>query len=131
LMDAGQVLGRGIAFPPRLGNDGRWAWSEGEANVRESIRVILMTEIQERLMLPFFGGGLDQYLFEPNTVATRHEIADRISNALTAWEPRVTVDSVAVDADPADEQAATATIAYHLVATQVRERVTLTVSLSG
>jgi phage baseplate assembly protein W len=130
-MDAGQVLGRGIAFPPRLGLDGRWAWSVGDANVRDSIRVILLTELRERLMLPFFGGGLGRFLFEPNTVTARHEIADRISKVLTAWEPRLDLESVVVDADSADEQAAIATITYRLVATQTRERVTLNVSLTG
>ena len=30
-MDAGRIFGRGIAFPPRVGADGRVAWSEGEA----------------------------------------------------------------------------------------------------
>ncbi|NTV96894.1 MAG: TOBE domain-containing protein, partial [Thiobacillus sp.] len=41
---AARLFGRGISFPPRIGSDGRIAWSEGEQNVRESIRVILMTD---------------------------------------------------------------------------------------
>lgn len=131
MTDVGQVLGRGISFPPRLGPDGRWAWSEGESNVRDCIRVILLTEVRERLMLPFFGGGLGRFLFEPNTVTTRHEIADRIGKVLAAWEPRIQVESVSVDVDPSDDQAAIATIAYRLVATRARERVTLSVSLTG
>ena len=49
-MNAGQLFGRSIGFPPRVGADGRWAWSEGADNVRESIRIILMTEENERLM---------------------------------------------------------------------------------
>ncbi|HKG94969.1 MAG TPA: hypothetical protein VKA84_23840, partial [Gemmatimonadaceae bacterium] len=57
-IDPGALFGRGIAFPPRVGPDGRLAWSAGEANVRESIRVILMTDERERLRLPEFGGGL-------------------------------------------------------------------------
>ena len=43
-MDAGTILGRGIAFPPRIGADGRWAWSEGEPNIREAIQVVVLTE---------------------------------------------------------------------------------------
>ncbi len=130
-MDTGQLLGRGISFPPRLGGDGRWAWSEGEQNVREAIRVILMTELTERVMLPEFGGGLGRFLFEPNTVATRHLIADRITRALAAWEPRLRVESVAVEGDSQDPQAAVATIVYKLVATQTRERVSMTVTFTG
>ncbi len=127
----GDFLGRGIAFPPKLGPDKRWAWSEGETNIRQCVRVILTTNLQERVMLPQFGGGLAPFLFEPNTVTTRHQIADRISKALGAWEPRLHVESVVVDQDPDDPQAAIATVTYTLVATQQRERVSLSVTLAG
>jgi phage baseplate assembly protein W len=129
--DIGQILGRGISFPPRVGSDGRVAWSEGEVNVREAIKIILMTEQRERLRLPEFGGSLGLFLFEPNTVTTRQLIKDRIGKALTRWEPRINVQSIDVDPDPADAQAVIAAITYKLVATQVRERVSLTVTLAS
>ena len=129
LMNAGKIFGRGISFPPRVGADGRIAWSEGETNVRESIRVILMTEQPERLRSPNFGGSLGRYLFEPNTVATRRSIQDRITKELAQWEPRISVESVNVDADKDDPTAAIATIIYKLIATQTVERVSLAVTL--
>ena len=127
----GPLIGQGVSFPPRLGPDGRWAWSSGEQNVRESIRVILMTELGERLRRPDFGAGLTQYLFEPNTVTTRRQIQDRITKALAVFEPRVDVQSVAVEADPEDRDAALATIVYRLVATGAQEAVTTTIRMSG
>ena len=130
-MDAGKLLGRGIAFPPRLGADGRWAWSEGAENIRESVQIILLTDQGERVMLSAFGGNLGQFLFEPNTTTTRHLIADRISKALTAWEPRMKIESVRVDEDPLDPQAAVATVAYRLVATETRQQVTVRVNLTS
>lgn len=130
-LDAGKIFGRGISFPPRVSADGRMAWSEGEQNIRESIRIILLTEERERINLSGFGGGLGQFLFEPNTVMTRHLIQERIASALKAWEPRIQVESVDVVPDPADTQSAIATITYHLVATQARERVSLAVTLNG
>jgi len=130
-VDVGKVFGRGISFPPRVGADGRVVWSEGEQNIREAIRVILLTEERERLNLPSFGGGLGRFLFEPNTVMTRHLIQDRIAKALAAWEPRIRVESVDVTPDPQDDQAAIATITYQLVATRTRERVSLSVTLNG
>src|SRR5512144_461619 len=102
-LDAGKVFGRGISFPPRLSAEGRMVWSEGEQNIREAIRVILLTEERERINLSNFGGGLGRYLFEPNTVMTRHLIEDRIVKALTAWEPRIKVESVDVVPDPDDQ----------------------------
>ena len=130
-MNPGTLYGRGIAFPPRVGGDGRVAWSEGETNVRESIRIILLTEERERLRLPEFGGGLGRYLFEPNTATTRQLILDRIQRALGEWEPRIRVVSVTVDAAESDSQSAIATITYRLVATGIVERVSLSVSLGG
>ena len=130
-MNAGQIFGRGISFPPRIGPDGRIAWSEGEVNVRESIRVILMTEQPERLRNPNFGGSLGRFLFEPNTVSTRRSIQDRIMQELTQWEPRSSVESVTVEPDPNDPQAAVATVTYKLVATQSVERISVNVSLGS
>lgn len=130
-MDAGRIYGRGIAFPPHVGGDGRIAWSEGETNIREAIEVILKTEEKERLNLPAFGAGLRKFLFEPNTVATHHQIAQRVLRALQLWEPRITVASVDVEDDPADPQSAVATVHYQLVATRARGDVSVRVALAG
>ncbi|RYG82919.1 phage tail protein [bacterium] len=131
MSSAGSIYGRSLSFPPRVGPDGRMAWSEGAENIRESIRVILLTEFRERVRLPDFGCGLNAFLFEPNTVAVRHLIEERIAQALKRWEPRIAVESARVEEDPADREAAIATIQYKLVATQTRERISLGVRLSG
>ncbi|HYI13097.1 MAG TPA: GPW/gp25 family protein [Thermoanaerobaculia bacterium] len=130
-MDAGKLYGRGIAFPPHVGADGRIAWSEGETNIRQNIEIILRTEERERLNLPTFGGGLRRFLFEPNTVTTRFQIQDRITRALQQWEPRVIVSSVDVEEDPRDPQSAVATVHYQLVATRATAEVSLRVRLGG
>lgn len=130
-MDNARVYGRGMAFPPRVGADGRMAWSEGEPNIREAIRIILSTEPGERLRLPEFGAGLRRFLFEPNTLATHTLIRQSIAEALKRWEPRVQVEAVEVQADASDAESALATITYRLVATQVQERVSLRVGVSA
>lgn len=130
-MDSARVYGQGMAFPPRVGPDGRIAWSAGEENIRESIRIVLMTEPGERLRLQPFGAGLGRFLFEPNIVATHTLIAERIEDALARWEPRVRVEGVDVRADAGDPQAAIATITFRLVATQSLERVSLAVPVAG
>ena len=121
-MDAGLVYGRGIGFPPQWGPDGRVGWSAGSENVRQSIRIILLSLPRERSMLPGFGAGLTASLFEPNTVATRRLIRQEIERALQAWEPRISLQAVTVEADPQDAQAAIATISYTLVASQTTEQ---------
>ena len=130
-MDGAKLFGRGMGFPPRVGADGRVVWSEGETNIREAIQIVLQTEEGERLNLPQFGGGVRKFLFEPNTVTTRFQIQDRIAKALQLWEPRIALTSVQVEPDPSDTQAAIATIQYRLVATQVKESLTINVQLAG
>jgi len=130
-MDTGKLFGRSIAFPPRIGPDGRWTWSEGPQNIRESIQIILQTEAGERLMLHSFGAGLGRFLVEPNTAATRRLIQERVENALRLWEPRIRLRAVDVAEDPDDVQQVIVTIEYDLVATREAERLSLTVNLGS
>lgn len=125
------LYGEGMAFPPRVGADGRLAWSVGEDHVRESIRLILLTEPGERLMREGFGCGLRQFLFEPNTITTRQLIRERITEAMKRWEPRVSVEAVDVEPDPDDPRLVAITILFRLVATQALGRLGLALELEG
>jgi uncharacterized protein len=129
--DEGQIFGRGVAFPPHLDATGQWATSVGAQNVRESIQILLLTRLGERLMYPSYGSSLGTFLFAPNNPATRKSIEEEITRALQIWEPRISIDSVSVGADPSDAQAAIATIQYRLVANQLPNQVTLTLQLQG
>lgn len=125
------IYGQGLSFPPRVGADGRLAWSSGEDNVRESVRLILMTEPGERLQRPGFGCGLRGFLFEPNTTTTRALIRDRISRAIGEWEPRVQLEAVNVDPDPSDDRAVSVLIIFRLVSTGNIGRVGMSLQLEG
>ena len=128
-MTIGRLFGRGISFPPRVGPDGRMVWSEGETNIRESIYVTLMTRFNERINQADYGGNLGTFLFEPNTVTTRHLVQTRIEETLRRWEPRIAVESIEVAPDPDDPLACIATITYRLVATQTVGRASLGIAL--
>ena len=90
---------------PLPDENGQLAWPDAETSVRQTIEAILRTRPGEQLMRPRFGGGLEDFVHEPNTLTTRRRIHDAIVAALTTWEPRVTLDRVEVwevasDADP-------------------------------
>lgn len=125
------LYGQGPAFPPRVDAAGRLAWSAGEDNVRQSIRVLLLTEPGERLMREEFGCGLRRFLFEPNTPATRQLIQERITRAIARWEPRAVVETVEVAPDPDDPRAVHISIDFRLVATQALQRLGLSLQLEG
>ena len=125
-----ELMGRGLAFPFAVGPDGRLKWSEGPLNVRESIRIILLTEPGERIMRRDFGAGLRRLLFEPNTPATRRLIKERIERALVRWEPRIRLESVTV-LETDDPRRVAALVRYALVANGRAEQVSLDIDLDG
>jgi len=121
-------FGKSLAFPPRVGANGRMQWSEGEDNIRESIAIILKTMQRERVQLAGFGANLGSYLFEPNNAGTHARIARDIEIALGQWEPRIALDDVAVAADSGD---AVVTISYRLVASGAAESIAVAVPLGA
>lgn len=129
--DEAALYGRGLAFPLRLSPEGRLAWSEGEANVRESIRILLLTAQGERLRRPGYGAGLERFLFEPNVPTTWRAIEESIRRQLAKWEPRVQVEALKVAADPADPEAAIAELSFTLVATAQAGRMSLSIPVQG
>jgi phage baseplate assembly protein W len=96
-------LGTGISFPFLPTNDGPLAYLGGPAKVEQAIIAILQTEPGERLMRPTFGCGLQRYIMQPNSVATRAMIRGDVEKALNDWEPRIQLTEVTVD--PGDDPA--------------------------
>jgi uncharacterized protein len=125
------VLGRGLAWPLRVGEDGRLQTSEGARNVREHVELVLRTAPGERVRLAPFGAGLEELRNRPNTAATHRELAERIRRALQSWEPRLEVEGVDVAADPQDAETAIATVRYRLRATGEPARLAVAVALGG
>jgi len=66
-------------------------------SVRQQLQVILSTRPGEQLMRPGFGAGLTEFLGEPDTIATRRRIYDRVNETVVRWEPRVEVDRIEVN----------------------------------
>lgn len=109
-------LGVGFAFPLAAAG-GASALAAYEEDVRQAVRIILLTDRGERLMRPEFGAGLNAFLFEPVNSTTMHAIATRVEEALIDWEPRIDVIEVAVTADPARVGSVLIDISYRIRST--------------
>ncbi|MCD9025830.1 GPW/gp25 family protein [Cohnella silvisoli] len=84
-------LGRGWKFPIAVdATTGRFLLSEGEEDIAEAIRIILMTSRGERVMRPEFGCGLRNFVFGTTDETTMRLLESDITQAITVWEPRVT-----------------------------------------
>ncbi len=95
-----EFLGTGWRFPIRVNARGGLSFSSDEQDIEEAIWIILSTAKGERVMLPDFGCGIHDYVFEPNNPATRASIAYEVQKALAEYEGRIDVQDVRVQSFP-------------------------------
>ena len=83
---ASQPQGRHLAFPFRIGQDGRTATPASVPDhVRDEVVQLLLTNPGERPFQPTFGGGVRKLIFEPASDVLRGMTKARITQALTTW----------------------------------------------
>ncbi len=87
-------LGQGFAFPLQVNQQGNWALSAADRNVRESILLILMTDLGERVHRPDFGCRLQELSFAPLNSETLTLMRLYVQEALEQWEPRILLEEV-------------------------------------
>lgn len=93
------ILGKGAAYPIGINGHQGIAMAAGTDKVRRSILTILGTQHGERVMRPKFGCNLRTLVFMPNNRATAAQAEYYVREGLTRWEPRITLDDVAVEND--------------------------------
>lgn len=113
-------IGRGFAWPMGVDHTGRIALSDGVPDLDRSIEMVLMTAPGERLMRPQFGCRIWELLFEPVTGNLLGLIAEAVRDALAQWEPRVVVEEVRPEVDPANHALVCIQIGYRVRATNDR-----------
>lgn len=68
----------------------------GVDQLKSDLLILLLTNPGERVMMPDYGTPLRQLMFEPNDTIIQEEAREMIINAITTWEPRITVDQIEV-----------------------------------
>lgn len=93
--------GRHIAFPFRIGSDGRSLAPESDSDhIRDEVLQLLLTDPGERPFLTEFGGGVRRLVFEPASDVLRGVTKARISQALSRWlGHRLTLETLEVEFD--------------------------------
>jgi Bacteriophage baseplate protein W len=86
-------LGIGWSFPVKPVG-GRLQFARYEDDIEQAIQIILLTARQERPMLPDFGAGMRNFVFEPNSPRTHRAIEEDVRKSLIDWEPRINLERV-------------------------------------
>ena len=110
-------LGTGWAFPLRVNGRGGIALVADEQAIERSIRLILQTAQGERRVRPRFGCGINEVAFAPINSTTLGLVRHHVLEALGWWEPRISVDDVAVEPGDDDTGVLNVLITYTVKAT--------------
>jgi phage baseplate assembly protein W len=102
MAESRSFLGTGWSFPPTFRREsGGVDLVADEADIAESLRILLHTSLGERVMRPRYGANLRDHVFDPMDAATITFIEDLIRTAVIYHEPRIRVDGVTVSPDQA------------------------------
>ena len=94
--------GKQMAFPYRVGPDGRTALDSGDDHIRGLIEQVLFTQPGERVNRPGFGSGLLGLIFAAQDDELAHATQAQVQAALHQWLGElILVEAVDVASDDA------------------------------
>jgi uncharacterized protein len=105
-----RFLGTGWSFPPAFerrvhagaGLDAALGIGavlvSAEPDIEQSLRILLATNPGERVMQPAYGCGIKRMVFEQLNDSLLTEMRHLIEKAILFFEPRITVNEIAIDA---------------------------------
>ena len=96
------------------------------AAVKQAVKNLLMTPKGSAPFSPFYGGGLDDLLFELTSDLTQKEIEDQVAETIGRYEPRARVTAVKAILVP-DYNSIDITVLFQVISTL--EEVTLNVTI--
>jgi uncharacterized protein len=117
-MAENEFLGTGWGFPPQFIQNGKQVrLVSGEDDVRESLEILFSTSLSERYNYEQFGCDMKRFMFQEVTPALIIEIRDMIIDAVTAYEPRITLRNIEIDESEDDAKLLLINIGYNINAT--------------
>lgn len=114
------IIGTGIRFPLKPDARGRLSYVTGADNIEQSLKLVLLTNIRERVMRSAFGSKLREMVFQPGSEQSLRLLETSVAEAVRDWEPRVDVLSISAEADPNTPSHVIIDLNYLIRATYVR-----------
>lgn len=97
------------------------------AAVKQSIKNLLLTNRTEKPFQPYFGGGLNRFLFSLSAEFDDLEISEHIGQAIQNYEPRARVREINVESFP-DSNRINITVVFQVITTLQTEVIEVTLA---
>lgn len=117
---AREFLGRGWRFPILPDDSGALGYVDDDVNVEQSLKVLLLTSLGERVMRIDFGTKASRLVFAPGSTQNLRILEETIRDAVRDWEPRVELDEVLAEVDTEDDTRVTVSVDYRVKRTNSR-----------
>lgn len=114
------IIGTGWRFPIKPDARGGLGFVSGPDSIEQSLLVLLLTNVRERVMRRDFGTQARNLVFAPGSEQGLRLLESSISDAIRDWEPRVDVLEISAQADPFDPVRVMVEISYEIRASYVR-----------
>src|SRR5262245_8616639 len=117
---ADEFIGNGWRFPILPDASGGLTYVNGDENVEQSLKILLLTSLGQRVMRPDFGSKAQTLVFAPGSVQYLGLLETTIREAVRDWEPRIDLEEVLAEADRDDETRITVYVGYLIRQTNTR-----------
>ena len=125
------IIGVGVRFPLRPDSRGRLGYVTGADDIEQSLKLVLLTNIRERVMRREFGSKLRELLFAPGSEQSLRLMEASVAEAIRDWEPRIDVLSISATADPRSPSYVVIDLNYLIRATYVRGNLVFPLYVEG
>lgn len=116
---------RGWKFPIQVDKDtGRIMTVEDNDNIKQSIRIILLTQMGERKMVPDFGTNIKSFLFDIVDPVFINDLKKSITQSINSWEEHIKDLKVSIEADGGPISRVNVNIDYITDIMPIEERIT-------
>lgn len=102
----------------------------GEADIRNSLELMLATRPGERELAPLYGANMQDLVFEPMDVGTKTIMRNRLIDRIRINEPRVVAEDVRFEEDRL-EGVLKVSVTYRVIATNNRYNLVYPYYLDG
>lgn len=119
-------LGKGWSFPPVFDRDeaGVVMVAAGD-DIRESLYILLTTIPGERLMLPDYGCGIHDHVFDGIGETLFSYLRTHIEQAVLYYEPRIVLESIDFAVRDHSEGILNITLVYSIIQTNTRNNLVI------
>jgi phage baseplate assembly protein W len=117
---ANEFVGKGWRFPILPDLAGGLRYVADDENVEQSLKILLLTALGQRVMRFDFGSKAPSLVFAPGSVQYLGVLETTVREAVRDWEPRIDLEEVRAEPDLDDETRITVHVGYRVRKTNTR-----------